>query len=609
MAGANASGDAAGGSSAHKLDDGSRVAVVGAGPAGSLCAYFLLDLAQRVGRTFHVDLYETKDFSSDGPGGCNHCGGVVSESLVQNLASEGINIPLGVMQRGITSYVMHTETGVERIKAARHEKRIAVVYRGGGPRGNHQQDLHSFDGFLQDLAVSKGAHLVRETVQKVDIEAGRPVVTSGAGREAPYDLLVGAVGVNARSEKLFEGMGFGYRAPATIRTCVCEFPLPRDDVQKYLGDAMHVFLLNIPRLVFAALVPKGNYVTLCLLGDRLDKELVDAFLSAPEVKKRFPFDWSLVGGACRCFPKASISEARPAFAERVVLIGDCGVTRLYKDGIRAAYITAKAAASAAVLHGVGAADFRRHYWPVCRRIRLDNSFGRMVFKLTAMIKSMSMVKRAILGMVHREQQREGNPPRMSSVLWDTFTGSARYVSIVLRGMSPLFLLALTRELLRAMVTKGGGREAAEDPDPSGHALGRVYADGEIIVSEGDTGDCMYVVQAGKVEIVQNRRGRDVVLAELGETDVFGEMALFDREVRSATVRAAGEATVLTVDRANLFSRIHEDPSVALRTLEKLSLRVRELNGQVSRMRAADRRDWNTRPETDDDGRGQRGAPS
>ena len=80
--------------SAYALDDGSRVAVVGGGAAGSLFSIFLLTLADRVGLDLHVDLFEPKDFfTQKGPTGCNMCGGIISESLVQMLATEGINLP------------------------------------------------------------------------------------------------------------------------------------------------------------------------------------------------------------------------------------------------------------------------------------------------------------------------------------------------------------------------------------------------------------------------------------------------------------------------------------------------------------------------------------
>ncbi len=48
-----------------------------------------------------------------------------------------------------------------------------------------------------------------------------------------------------------------------------------------LGNSMHVFLLTIPRLEFAAIIPKGEFVTVVMLGDELDQELVHAFLQRP----------------------------------------------------------------------------------------------------------------------------------------------------------------------------------------------------------------------------------------------------------------------------------------------------------------------------------------
>src|SRR3989338_8882687 len=84
-----------------RLQDGSRVAVIGGGPAGSFFSYFLLKMAAAVDLRIDVDIYEPRSFSQSGPAGCNHCGGIVSESLVQILAAEGINLPADVVQSGI----------------------------------------------------------------------------------------------------------------------------------------------------------------------------------------------------------------------------------------------------------------------------------------------------------------------------------------------------------------------------------------------------------------------------------------------------------------------------------------------------------------------------
>jgi CRP-like cAMP-binding protein len=115
------------------------------------------------------------------------------------------------------------------------------------------------------------------------------------------------------------------------------------------------------------------------------------------------------------------------------------------------------------------------------------------------------------------------------------------------------------------------------------ALGKLYEDGEIIIRQGEVGDCMYVIQEGEVVIVLEEGDNEVFLATRTEGDFFGEMALFDRDVRSATVRAKGRARILTVDKRNLLSRIHKDPSMAFRVLETMSNRIRELCEDVNRL--------------------------
>jgi len=118
------------------------------------------------------------------------------------------------------------------------------------------------------------------------------------------------------------------------------------------------------------------------------------------------------------------------------------------------------------------------------------------------------------------------------------------------------------------------------------ALGKVYHDREVIVRQGEAGDGLFVIQAGQLEILSENHGRETRLRVAGEGELIGEMAVFEREVRSATVRALGEARVLTIDRRNFLRRINEDPSLAFRLVEAMSHRIRELGAEVVRLRAA-----------------------
>ncbi|MGB2958929.1 MAG: hypothetical protein WBG01_12440 [Bacteroidota bacterium] len=422
-----------------ELESGSRVAVLGGGPAGSFFSYFLLEMANRVGLDLHLDIYERRIFSTTGPAGCNMCGGIISESLVQTLATEGINLPTSVVERGIDSYVLHMDVGDVRIDTPLQEKRIASVHRGAGPKGMKEKKWESFDAHLQQLALNKGARLVQARVEDISLTEGRPHLKTRDTQEEPYDLLAVAVGVNTGVLKIFENLPIQYQSPKTTGTYISEFYLGEEVVEEYLGTSMHVFLLNIPRLEFAALIPKGDYVSLCLLGRDIDQPLVQAFLDSAEVKRCMPKGWILPQTFCHCSPKINLRAAPKPYADRIVFIGDSGASRLYKDGIGAAYRTAKAAANTAIFEGISSESFKKHFLPVCRHIENDNKVGKLIFIVTRDIQRRRFERRGVLRMVSKEQKKKSGTRHMSTVLWDTFTGSAPYTDIFRRTLHPGFL--------------------------------------------------------------------------------------------------------------------------------------------------------------------------
>jgi CRP-like cAMP-binding protein len=117
------------------------------------------------------------------------------------------------------------------------------------------------------------------------------------------------------------------------------------------------------------------------------------------------------------------------------------------------------------------------------------------------------------------------------------------------------------------------------------AFGEVYEDGEVIFRQGDVGECMYVIQEGQPEVVVEKEGEEERLALLDEGSSFGEMAIFENQVRMATVRAVAPTRVLTVDKKSFVRRIHEDPSLAYRMVQTMSRRIRELHAEVVQLRA------------------------
>lgn len=115
----------------------------------------------------------------------------------------------------------------------------------------------------------------------------------------------------------------------------------------------------------------------------------------------------------------------------------------------------------------------------------------------------------------------------------------------------------------------------------GELLGISYNDGDIIVQEGTESKEMYIVQAGKVKVVKNGGEAETLLAILKEGDIFGEMGLIEQKLRSATVKAFGETTVLAIDKEKFLRMVRKDPIFALNLLRQMGERIRYLDAVLS----------------------------
>lgn len=103
-------------------------------------------------------------------------------------------------------------------------------------------------------------------------------------------------------------------------------------------------------------------------------------------------------------------------------------------------------------------------------------------------------------------------------------------------------------------------------------------DGEVIFRENDIGNEMYIIRSGKVRILRERDGKEIVLATLKEGDFFGEMAIFSGLPRSASAQSVGE-TQLEMLSKDSFKKCIKEP-VIWRILEKMSQRLRETDEKL-----------------------------
>ena len=414
-------------------DECSHIAVIGGGPTGSFFSLFALRMAKMIGREISVTIFDPKDFSKDGPGGCNRCGGIMSELLVQSLAVEGINLPNSVVRKGINSYRLHTDCGSVFISTPSHEKTIATVYRGGGPRGIIGHEKESFDNFLLSLAIEEGAAHQPIRIDSLKRNNGKPVLFSRNSQIMEADLVVGAFGVNSTAGNMFASLGFGYTEPPTVNAAIAELHMPEEVIVERFGNSIHLFLLPDRGIKFAAMIPKGSYVTLCILGRKVDAHTVQTFLNKPAVRTVLP---STLGYSveCSCLPKMNIGAPKKPFTDRIVMGGDAGSTRLFKDGLGAAYIMGKAIAKTVIFEGISREAFQKSYYPVYRSIMHDNLFGRILYTVIDQYRSFNILTKAMLKTVEIEQKRVSDDKILSTILWDMFTGNERYRNIFMKSL-------------------------------------------------------------------------------------------------------------------------------------------------------------------------------
>jgi len=116
-------------------------------------------------------------------------------------------------------------------------------------------------------------------------------------------------------------------------------------------------------------------------------------------------------------------------------------------------------------------------------------------------------------------------------------------------------------------------------------LGKTYDAGDDIVRQGEVGDCMFVIQEGEAEVlIDNEEGGQTRVDVMKAGEVFGEMAILERQTRSATVRALGPMRVLTIDKKTFLRRVQEDPSLAFMVLKAMSNRVRKLDLELASLK-------------------------
>ncbi len=434
---------------ARRVETGSKVAVIGGGPAGSFFALYLLHFAAKSGVFPEVTIYQGRAFDELGPKGCKGCAGILSMSLLRNLSELGLAVPEEVIQGKIDHYAVHSPYTSISISNPEKGAQIVSVYRGGGPRISHYEHPISFDGWLLRRAQERGARVIHETVSRIHL--GQEARIEVDGVKLGFDLVVLATGMNARPVPV---QGLDYVPPKTRTMAQAELHAGTAQVESCLGNMAHAFLVPHSGIIFGTLVPKGPFINVSVLSSKRPVSVAD-FLSYEMVKDILPKDYTR---ACNCQPRVVTAPARNYYTDGFVAVGDAAVSRLYKDGIGSSLLTARLAAGVTVNHGVSHQNFQQYYQPFCTDMNRDNWWGRLLFSVNDRTKDSRVFLLAQHRLVGDEQKNVAGPQPFSKAAWGMFTGTFSYRSITRMSFNLVSQMRLWSALFREGLTSWSHRE-------------------------------------------------------------------------------------------------------------------------------------------------------
>ena len=111
-----------------------------------------------------------------------------------------------------------------------------------------------------------------------------------------------------------------------------------------------------------------------------------------------------------------------------------------------------------------------------------------------------------------------------------------------------------------------------------------YDKGSFIVEEGTTGENCFFISDGSVKITRSsKEGRPVILAILHKSDFFGEMSMFDGEIRSASAVAQEDTKVFTLSRKEFISLVRDFSEISIQLLTDIAERIRKSDQHITKI--------------------------
>ena len=120
------------------------------------------------------------------------------------------------------------------------------------------------------------------------------------------------------------------------------------------------------------------------------------------------------------------------------------------------------------------------------------------------------------------------------------------------------------------------------------AAEKTYPKNAVVLTEGEMGDSLYMIQSGKVKVfIGDEDGREIILKILGPGDFFGEMSMIDKQARSASVNTSEASTFLVLTHAAFEKCVEQSPRIANMVMRILAQRIREADRKIGTLALMD----------------------
>ena len=457
-----------------QLQDKSRVLVIGGGPAGAFFAIHLI----REAKAAHLDLIVTiVDKKTDPqPGsspagllkGCNYCAGIISPRLDRAMEESGILIPEPLKCEKFSHIWIHGLWKNFPLKLPSGQRMYSVF------RGEHPHDkkgtTQGFDAFLLNQARQLGAVVIRaEAVNIRTGPAGKPLVTmvaaSGKRTVVEADFAAIATGINPFKEtnrednfifRSFREINPLFIQPGKRRTMIFELKPGRGYLKKYMHKEIYFVVSGSKNLCLdhISLVPKGNYLTVALVGESIDKasfpqdtkKIIAEFFRLPQIRTILPHvTLRNTPVSCSCAPFMVSAPARGGVWDRMAVVGDALGSRLYRDGIFSAFVSAQALAGTVIHRGVDKKSLAQGYDRVIKWLETDNRYARCVMTLAhAALKSPILSRILYQAFATEMKLKEKEKWYLGEVLLDLGSCSKDYVDIFFKLIRASVLFSFLR---------------------------------------------------------------------------------------------------------------------------------------------------------------------